>query len=141
MLRSARSLESYWMSLKTGVDNLEPSKTVQSQAKEADINNIVRNFGVTREIPIRVTPPPITDFVDVFDFQSAMQVIMQAEESFSAMPADVRRRFDDNPAAFMEFCHDPKNLEEMRKLGLAKPADKPDNPPAPVPPAPAAGST
>lgn len=139
-LRSGRSLEAAWMSLKCGVDNLEPSKTVQSQAKEADINNIVRNFGITKELPVVRTPPPITDFVDIFDFQSAMQVIMQAEESFAGMSAEVRRRFDDNPAAFMEFCHDPKNLEEMRKLGLAKPEVKVDNP-TPAPPAPAAGST
>lgn len=109
------------------------SKAVQSEREEADINTLVRRFGITGQLPQNVRVPTYSDFTDVFDFQTAMNAILAAEQSFMSMPADVRSRFHNDPQEFLEFCQhetDGKltNLEEMRKLGLAVP-----EPPAPEP--------
>lgn len=112
-------------SIATGLDNFDPSKTVQSDAVDADINTIVKRFGLTGEMPTNVRVPLDTDFADAYDFRTAMDAIVAAERSFAAMPAEVRKRFGNDPAEFVEFCGNPDNIDEMIKLGLAikKPAE------------------
>lgn len=106
----------------TGVDCKDPSLAVQSQAEDADINVIVKRFGITGQVPQGVRPPTFEDFGDsVFDFQTAQNALVEAQRSFMAMPADVRKRFDNDPQQFVAFCSDEANLPEMRKLGLAVP--------------------
>lgn len=103
----------------TGLECKDVSLAVQSQKEEADINTIVRNFGVTGQIPQGVRVPSYGDFDLVDDYRSALEAIKEAEVSFMKMPADVRDRFANNPALFVDFCSDSSNLDEMRKLGLA----------------------
>lgn len=100
----------------------EPGKTVQSSKEEADINTIVRRFGLTGSLPTNVRVPLNVDFSEtVFDFQSAMNVLVEAENAFMQMPADVRARFGNDPARFVDFASDAKNYDEAVKLGLALP--------------------
>ena len=133
-VRSPFNYDRNEVSRETGLDTGPDSPTQQSFKDEVDINTIVRRFGVTGELPIVSSPPTFRNFEGIFDYQSAMNAIRQAEESFAEMPAEVRKRFHNNPQEFVEFCSDEKNLEEMRKLGLAKPAPVVDNTPAPVAP-------
>lgn len=97
------------------------SMTVQSQKEEADINTIVKNFGVTGQLPTNVRVPTYGDFTGVDDYRTALEAIREAEASFMAMPADIRAKFENDPQQFLEFCEDERNLPEMRKLGLAVP--------------------
>jgi len=111
----------------------DPSRAIQSQAAEADINTIVRNFGVTGRVPQAVRLPEYGDFSGIDDYQSALHAVMDAERSFMALPAAVRSKFQNNPQAFASFCLDPANLEELRKLGLAaSPPAASTSPPAPA---------
>ena len=119
------------------------SLTKQSFAEECDINTIVRRFGVTGELPQSVVMPTYQDFEGIFDFQSAMNSIVQSNDSFMQMPAEVRARFNNDPALFVDFCSNSDNLEEAIKLGLVvkKKQDAPEGahkdggeaPPAQVP--------
>lgn len=95
------------------------SLTQQSSKDEADINTIVKRFLKTGVLPQGAENPRYIEFNEVFDFQTAMNAVVAAERSFMAMPAEVRERFGNNPAKFVEFCSDKENLPEMRKLGLA----------------------
>lgn len=106
---------------KSAITCEDESLTVQSQAEEADINTIVRRFGITGHMPVGVRVPSYGDFEVVDDYRSALHALREAEESFAKMPADVRSRFDNDPGRFVEFCSDVDNLAEMRKLGLAVP--------------------
>lgn len=106
----------------TGLACEDPTRTQQQFADEADINTIVERFNLTGQLPSDVRAPQYADFEGVFDFQSAMNAIRSAEESFMAMPAQVRARFVNDPQRFVEFCSDPANLDEARKLGLAMPS-------------------
>ena len=123
--RVVRAYESYdadAVSNATGLRCEDASLTVQSQKDEADINTIVRNFGITGKIPQNVRVPTYGDFEFVGDYRSALEAVRAAEKSFMEMPAEVRYRFQNDPQAFVEFCSDPGNVDEMRKLGLAVPA-------------------
>lgn len=135
MLRSAASV--LVSRARKGTNTGSDSPTVQSARNEADINVLVRRFGVTGLIAQVERPPPLTEFADVFDFQSSMNLIRRAQESFAGMSAITRKRFNNDPADFVNFCdeRDDKgelvNLEEMRKMGLAVPKKVP--PPVPPP--------
>lgn len=110
----------------------DPSLTIQSQAEEADINVIVRRFGLTGALPQVQLPPEFGDFTEVTDFRDAMDRVRAAEESFAALPAEIRARFAHDPAAFIDFATAKENLPELRKLGLAVP-EAPASDPAPNP--------
>ena len=115
------------MSDETGLKCLDPSLTQQQFRDESDINTIVDRFMKTGHLPDPVSMPQYVDYEGVFDFQSAMNVVRQADENFMRMDAKVRSRFHNSPQEFLEFFADPANSEEAVRLGLAvsKPKDSP----------------
>lgn len=108
----------------------EDGRTQQHDADETDINFIVKRFGVTGMLPQRTLPPMFGDFTEVLDFREAQLKIREAQEAFDALPAEVRHRFKNDPAEFVEFASKEENIDELRKLGLAKAKD-PEPDPAP----------
>ena len=111
-------------SLETGLKCLDDSLTQQQFRDESDINNIVDRFMKTGHLPTPVTMPQYVDYEGVFDFQSAMNVVRQADENFMRMDAKVRARFHNSPQEFLEFFADSANFEEAVRLGLAVPKPK-----------------
>lgn len=114
------------VSVATGLFCTEPSLAVQSQKDEADINTIVRNFGITGKLPQGVRIPEYGDFDGVSDYRDAIERVREAEDNFMKLPAELRDRLNHDPARFVEYCADKANLEEMRKLGLAPAAPAAD---------------
>jgi phage internal scaffolding protein len=102
-----------------GLKCVDASLTQQSFAEEADINTIVNRFLKSGVLPDAVRMPQYVDYEGVFDFQSAMNVVRQADENFMRMDAKVRARFHNSPQEFLEFFADPANREEAVRLGLA----------------------
>lgn len=121
-VRSAFNYDPAVVSDETGLKCQDLSLAKQSFADEVDINTIVRRFGLTGELPQNVRIPQSGDFTDVQDFHSAMNAIRMAQESFDAMPAEVRARFQNDAEKFVEFCLDDKNRAEAEKLGLVDPS-------------------
>ena len=131
MIPSVRSTHNLDRSLWRDIHCLhcpEPTRTVQDQKEDTDINNIVRNFGVTGRLPESVRLPTYGDFDAVSDYRTAIETVRQAEESFLEMPAEFRDKLQNSPQRFLVYCADPANLDELRKYGLAVP--KPPEPPA-----------
>lgn len=113
------------VSIESGLKCEDGSKTLQSQKEDADINVIVKRFGVTGMLPQSLKLPTFQDFEGIFDFRTAMDAVKAAEAAFMGVPADIRRRFGNDPQEFVAFCSEPKNLDELRKLGLAPAAADP----------------
>lgn len=120
-VRSAYNYDRDAVSLETGAENDEPSMAKQSFAEEADINTIVRRFGLTGELPTDVAVPQSGDFENAMDFHSAMNVVRAAEEAFMELPAEVRYEFANDPGRFLAFVHDPANRDRAEKLGIVVP--------------------
>lgn len=109
------------LSFSSGLACDDPSLTQQQFKEESDINNIVDRFMKTGYLPDPVSMPQYVDYEGVFDFQSAMNVVRQADENFMRMDAKVRARFHNSPQEFLEFFADPNNRDEAVRLGLAVP--------------------
>lgn len=136
-LRTPFNYDRAAMRARTVITDFGDSLTVQSEADEADINVLVRRFGLTGQIPVDVRTPLPSDFTEALDYKDALDALRAADQSFSELSSDVRERFSNDPAKFYDFVtaeQDGKlvNLEEMRKFGLAVPAE-PVAVPAPVP--------
>lgn len=127
-IRTPYNYDTREVSKQTAYYSEKPSKTQQSQKDETDINNIVRRFGLTGQLPNSVRMPQYGDFTGISDYQSALNAVKKANEAFMAYPAHIRDRFKNSPEAFVNFCLDPGNREEAIKLGLI--VEKPKNEPA-----------
>ena len=97
-----------------------PSRTKQSFRDECDINNILRQFNVTGQLPSGSVQPQYGDFSGITDYQSALNAVMAAQDSFLQLPAKIRAKFDNDPALFVEFASDEANKDEMKALGLLR---------------------
>lgn len=126
------------VSEETGLACLDPSKTQQNEAHDADINNIVARFLKTGVMPTSNRMPSFEDFGEPVDYQTALNAVMAAEEAFMSLDARVRDRFENDPAQFLAFCDDERNMDEARRLGILASQDSFFGVPSGVSAAPAA---
>jgi len=113
------------LSLDSGLCCEDESLAIQSAKDEADINTIVRRFGLTGELPGDLNMPQSGDFTNIPDFHTAMNLIRETQEEFLRVPAEIRARFNNDPQRFMQFVEDDANYDEARKLGLLKDPEVP----------------
>ena len=114
----------------TGLICLDPSLAQQNFKDESDINYIVRQFGLTGELPGQTISPQYGDFTGVLDYHSAVNAVLAAQDEFMDLPAQMRARFDNDPAKLIDFLGNEENREEAIKLGLvAKPISEPSETP------------
>lgn len=114
-----------------------PSLTRQEFLLECDINTIMKQYDSVgagiNGLPQGVRQPYYADFTSVPDSLLGFMTFMQeAEAAFMSLPAVVRKEFDNDAVAFVDFASDPENLEQMRTWGLAPPKEAP-KPPEPAP--------
>lgn len=105
------------------------SRTKQSMKDECDVNNILKRYQKTGLLPVATGPGG--DYIDVSavgEYQESLNTVIRAQEAFAALPSGVRARFSNDPAQFLSFVGDPKNADELVKLGLAE-KKKPIDPP------------
>jgi len=98
------------------------SRTHQSFAKDADINNIMGKYQrtgilVDPSIP-RTRFPQFGDFSDVIGYSEVVERIQKAQTSFDLLPSDIREKFDYSVQKAIDFISDPVNYDESVKLGL-----------------------
>lgn len=98
----------------------DPSLTQQSFAEDADLNVLVKRFGIDKEAlpPAVFDPDYYGDVGDVPDLRTALEIVRDAQARFDALPAKLRRRFENDPAKLWEFVHDPENADEAVRLGV-----------------------
>lgn len=95
----------------------QETRTKMEFAAECDLNVIMARYIQTGELPAGIVGT-YGDFSTPVDFHTAQNILARASQQFEALPGEVRARFQNDPAAFLEFVHDEKNLEEANKLGL-----------------------
>lgn len=109
--------------LDIGIDcSVSPSLTKQSFHDECDINNIV-NRGIRDGILTHLNEGT-AQYVDVtqyLSYQESLNVVIAAQNAFNELPAEIRYEFANDPARYVDFCSNPKNLPRMIELGLALP--------------------
>jgi len=115
-----------------------PSMAHQSFKRECDINHIMAKYQKTGLADhVAIHQGDYGDLTDVPTYHDAMNKIISANESFSTLPSSIRKKFNNNPAEFLDFVSNSENREEMQNMGLIpKPPIEPiTSPPQPaVPP-------
>lgn len=111
-----------------GVDASWPMVTRQSERDSCDINILMARYEKTGQLPLAFREAIYADVSQIGDLRESLEQVQLAEEAFAALPAALRGRFSNDPIAFVDFCADPKNEEEMISLGLlpAKPKAAPE---------------
>lgn len=96
------------------------SRAHQSFKSECNVNNIMakyRRTGVMTHLSTKT--PQYGDFTNVSDYQSALLAVQDANDSFMLLPAQLRAKFDNDPAAFLAFVEKPENANYLVDLGLS----------------------
>lgn len=112
-----------------------PTMTKQSFKEECDINNIMARYKASGIIEhIQAHQGRYMDLPSEIDYHANLLAVMSAQDAFSSLPAAIRARFDNDPAAFVGFVQDPDNQAEIDKMGLGLQAPmEPEVPAAPTP--------
>lgn len=117
-----------------------PSKTKQGHKKECDINEIMAHYKKTGYLPVTGRQAFYADVSEMGDYRSALDNVIRADRAFGQLPAELRKRFDNDPAKFLDWCADPENRDEMVELGLVeRETDLQDGDGVPVPELPKPG--
>lgn len=122
-----------------GFDNCDPntgevlpSMTRQSEMDACDIHNILKQFsqqGFEALVRERASLGQYADLTALPDYQDALNTVLSAQSAFAALPSQVRERFSNDPARFVQFLADPANVQEAIRLGLAEAREMPATPP------------
>ncbi len=110
------------------VEFTEPSLTKQSFAEESEINNILAKYTKTGVLEhVSQYGPKYEDASSFDEFHQAMNIVTNAQQMFADLPAQLRSRFENDPAQFLDFIGDPEgNADEMREMGLIAPGPEPE---------------
>jgi len=104
--------------------NYGATKTVQSAAKDADVNRIVKKYnggfvpqnpGAHRQPNWAVWQPE--------DFQAQLNRIADAKIAFQSLPARLRAKFGNQPYQLVRWVNDPNNIHEAIEEGLIPPPE------------------
>ena len=106
----------------SGLHCEDATLTQQHFKDECDINNILRQFNITGLLPEAPISPRYGDFTGIGDYHSALNQVIAAENEFMALPAQIRSRFDNDPAKLIDFLDNEQNQDEAIKLGLVNPS-------------------
>lgn len=114
----------------------EHSLTKQSHKDECDIRTILSKYRETGVIThVQAARPTYTDLPSDLDYQTSLNIIMEAREAFAALPSKVRSAFGNDPQTFLAAFADPEQADKLRGFGLLNPLSPP------TPPSPSGGAT
>lgn len=97
----------------------DPGLTEQSHKNSCDINYIMATYDKTGMVPVYTGKVPrYDDFSSARDYQSALNLVIEAEEAFSQLSANIRSEFNNDPAMFLAAFEDPAQRAKLIELGV-----------------------
>ena len=102
----------------------EVSKTTQD-GRDLDINEIIKRYRKTGNLPVTNRQALYGDFSQVEDFLHAQNIYLNAKAQFETLPARLRCQLQNDPARFLDWIQKDENREEAIKLGLIEPKKAP----------------
>jgi phage internal scaffolding protein len=121
-LRTPYNYDTDAASNESGLACEEPTLAQQHYKDECDINTILQKFSITGILPEAPLSPRYGDFTGIGDYHTALNRVISAQEEFEALPAQIRARFDNDPAKLIEFLDNDANRPEAEELGLVNKA-------------------
>lgn len=101
------------------VEFTKPSMVKRAFKDECNINTIMDRYQKTGLVDhVNTHQGHYGDFSDLPDYQAALNAVIIAEDTFSSLPSSLRKRFNNDPATFLDFVQNEENIPEMERLGL-----------------------
>ncbi len=121
------------------IDASQGGLTKQCFKDECDINTITKKWSKTGLVShLNAHQGEYLDCIGADDYQTALNCLIKADDSFNSLPSEMRARFHNSPAEFLDFASNADNFDEMVTMGLANPkpvpsddASAPNNPSVP----------
>lgn len=96
--------------------------TKQSFKAECDIHNIIRQYSKTGVIThVQANRPIYTDLPDPLDYQTALNIQIEADQAFAGLPAVIRAEYGNDPGQFLAALHDPSQRDRLTEIGVFTP--------------------
>jgi len=104
-------------------DSYEDGRTKQSFKDDTDINKLLARAAQGDTITHLAKHGAIYgDFSDIDDLLTANARLQRGQKIFDELPGEVKREFNQSPAAFYKFVNDPANADQLERVvpGLAQ---------------------
>lgn len=104
------------------------TRTQQQFKDDCDINLIMAKYIKTGVLDHQREHGAEYGFASSDTFRDSMEIVSKANSMFEDLPSSIRSKFENNPAKFLDFVQDPKNLKQMQEMGLANKSNPPETP-------------
>lgn len=121
-LRTPYNYDKDAASNESGLHCEDASLAQQHYKEECDINTILQKFNITGILPEQPLTARYGDFSGIGDYHTAMNRVIAVQDEFEALPAQIRARFNNDPAQLIEFLENSDNRPEAEELGLVEKA-------------------
>lgn len=99
------------------------SLTEQQWKDHNNVSVLMQTYTQTKDPSIfQRTKAFYGDYTNIGDYESCLNQVIEAKESFDSLPSDLRAKFRNDPRKFYEFVTDPANQDKLQDIGLT---DKP----------------
>lgn len=102
----------------------EEGKTRQSEADQADVNQILERAMRGLLPDARFEEGVFSDVSGITDFHDAMLKVKRAETAFMSLDARVRGEFDNDPGKFLDAFHSDEGVKKLQELGVLRLVDE-----------------
>lgn len=101
--------------------NFDKTLTEQNHKERVQIQNILHRFTKTGMLThVNSLQGTYEDFPTALDFQTMQNIIANAKSMFESIPAQIRAKFKNDPAVFLEAVHDPSMRENLLEMGFSE---------------------
>lgn len=94
------------------------SMTIQSDAHQADIQNILETFKVGGIPQLNEVEAKYLDVSEMDDYVDVMRIAADAEVQFLRLPSKVREIFDHDVAVWLDTAHDEDKRDALVAAGF-----------------------
>jgi len=127
-------ITAYGEKIKTPLFFEDKTRTKQAMKDETNINFIMDKFHKTGVIAHENKYEGQYGEFAAIDYHQAMNTVIRANEMFESVPSNIRKKFDNDPAQFLNFVTNEENRAEMEKMGLLEPTRPAEPEPSLEPP-------
>lgn len=100
------------------------TKTIQSEKHSSDINNIMAKAYKTGTLPVLMNRKEVEPLPGCQTYQDALNKVVHAQQEFERLPAEVRIKFDNDPANLLSAVEASEKNEgikkELQMLGIVE---------------------
>lgn len=111
-------ISAYSPKKKVSITFPEEGMTKQSFKAECDINNILARYQKTGILEYVQEKQPQYADVTGLDYQNALNIVIEAEQLFNEIPANIRKKFGNDPTEFLGWIQNPANEQEAIEAGF-----------------------